>query len=75
MALFDSHHDAITDFPGILVSNWNVALNTWNTARDSEDVGSMEDTSERARMAQTPHHPDKRENIDLDMMALDTFKL
>ena len=39
VVLFDSHHYVITTFPGSLVSDWTMALNTWNTTRDSEDVG------------------------------------
>ena len=30
---------------------------------------------ERARMSQTPYCPDKREKVDLEMMALGTIKL
>ena len=39
VALFDSRRNFITAFPGSLVSDWTVALNTWNTTRDSEDAG------------------------------------
>jgi len=49
-----------------------VDLNTWNTTRDS---GRREDTAVRARMAQIPCRPDKREKVDLDMMTLDTINL
>ena len=73
MALFDSHCDSISTFPGRLVSYWTVALNTWNKNRDSEDIGRMEDMAERSGMAQTPRRPDKREKVDLDMMALETI--
>ena len=46
VALFDSHRDAITAFPGSSVSDWTVALNTWNTTR--------EDTAEKDLKYQTP---------------------
>ena len=75
MALFDLHHNVIADFLGSLVSDWNVSLNTWNMTRDSEDAGRREDTAERSRMSQTPIRPDKRENVYLDRMALDTVNL
>ena len=39
VVLFDSNCGVITTFPGILVSNWTKALNTWNTTRESEDSG------------------------------------
>ena len=52
-----------------------MALNTWNKTRDSENEGKREDTSERARSAKKTHRPDKKEKIDLDMMALDTINL
>ena len=75
VALFDLHRYAIASFLGISASNWTVALNNWNTTRDSEDAGRREDTAERSRMSQTPIRPDKRENVDLYMMALDTVNL
>ena len=75
VALFDLHRDAIAAFPGSLVSDWTVALNTWNKNRYLEDSGWREDTTERARMAQTPRRPDKREKVDLDIMALETINL
>ena len=75
VALFDLHRDAIAAFPGSLVSDWTVALNTWNKNRYLEDSGWREDTTERARMAQTPRRPDKREKFDLDIMALETINL
>ena len=53
MALFDSHFDAITAFLGRLVSNWTVALKTWNTTREYKDAGRREDTTDKARKAQT----------------------
>ena len=37
VALFDSHHDSIAAFPGILVSDWNVDLNTCNMTRCLEE--------------------------------------
>ena len=40
-----------------------------------EDVGSREDISEKARMAQTPFHPDKRDKVDFYMMALEIINL
>ena len=43
VALFDSHRDAIINHLGRSVSNWDVALNTWNTTRDSEDARRRED--------------------------------
>ena len=45
VALFDSHHGAIADFPGKSVSDWTVDLNTWNNNREPEDAGRSEDTS------------------------------
>ena len=57
------------------MSNWTVALNIWNTTRDLEDLGRREDTTESTRMAQTPRCLDKREKVDLDMIALDTINL
>ena len=59
----------------ILVSNWTVALNTWNTKRDSKDVGRREDTAGKARNSQTLRHPVKGEHTCLDMMELDTIIL
>ena len=59
MELFESHRDAITAFPGSLVSDWTMALNTWNTTRDSEDAGRREDTANKDRTAQTPLCPIK----------------
>ena len=59
VAFFESHHDAIAVFLGRYVSNWTVALNTWNTTRDSEDTRRRQDTVEKSRMAQTSHLPDK----------------
>ena len=58
VALFDLHQDDIAIFLGRLVPDWNVALNTWNATRDSEDAGRREDTTERYRMAQTNHRLD-----------------
>ena len=73
--LFDSHRDGIAAFPGSSVSDCTVVLNIWNTIRDSEDAGRREDTTEKASMAQTLHHPVKVEHIDLDMMGLNTINL
>ena len=75
MDLFNSTCDAIAAFTVSSVSNWTVDLNTWNTTRKSEEAGRREDTAERAKMTQTPHHPDKREKVDLYMMALDIINL
>ena len=75
VALFDSHRDAIATFPGSSVSDWTMALNNWNTTRQSEDAGRRGYTSERSRRYQTPCRLDKREKFDLDMMALDTINL
>ena len=41
--LFDLNHDIIVALTGILVSDWTVALNTWNTTRDLDDKGRKED--------------------------------
>ena len=73
--MFDSNRGVITTFPGILVSNWTKALNTWNTTRDSEDAGRRKDTTEKARITQTPLLPVKLEQTDLDTMALVTINL
>ena len=75
MALFDLHHNVIADFLGSLVSDWNVSLNTWNMTRDLEDTGRSEEMVDRSSRDQTPLLPDKREEVDLDMMALDTINL
>ena len=61
MALFNLHRDSIANFPGRSVSDWNVALKTWNTTRDLEYSGRREDTAERASIDQTTQHPDKTE--------------
>ena len=53
MELFDCHCDPIVAFTGNLVSNWTLALNTWNATRDSEDIVRREDMAERSRMAQS----------------------
>ena len=57
------------------MSNWTVDLKIWKTTRESEDVGRREDTTDRSRIPQTPHHPDKREKIDLEMTTHDTINL
>ena len=75
MSLFDSFRDAIAAFPGNSVSDRNVALNTWNTTRESEYTGKREDTVDKARTDQTPERPDKGENTDLGTMVLDTINL
>ena len=67
--LFDSHRNAI------VLSNCTVDLNTCNTTRDLEGVGSREEIAEKARMAQTPFHPDKRDKVDFYMMALEIINL
>ena len=41
--LFDLNHDIIAALTVILVSDWTVALNTWNTTRDLDDKGRKED--------------------------------
>ena len=38
VALFDLYCDTIAAFLGSSVSDWTVALNTWNTTRDLEDA-------------------------------------
>ena len=45
VTLCDYHCDNITTFFGSLVSNWTVALNTWNTTREYEDAIRREDTA------------------------------
>ena len=75
VAVFDSHNDVINVFPGSSVSDWNLALNTWNTTRDSKDAGRREGMAEKARTAQNPRHPVKGKYADLDMMELDTINL
>ena len=75
VAFFDLHCDVIAAFPGILVSDWTVALKTWNTTRDLEDTGRSEEMVDRSSRDQTTLLPDKREEVDLDMMALDTINL
>ena len=57
------------------MSNWNMALNTWNTTRELEDTGRRKDTVERTRSDQTPCLPDKREKVDFDIRELDTINL
>ena len=54
VVLFDSNRGVTATFPGIFVSNCTKALNTWNTTRDSEDAGMRKDTTEKARINQTP---------------------
>ena len=73
--LLDLHRDVIAAFTGSLVSDWTVALNTWNTTRDLEETGRSEEMVDRASRDKTPLLPDKREEVDLDMMALDTINL
>ena len=73
--LFDLHCNAIAAFPGSLVSDWTLDLNTWITTRDLEDTGRSEEMVDRASRDKTPLLPDKREEVDLDMMALDTINL
>ena len=68
VALFDSHCDAIAAFLGSSVYNRTVALNTWNTTRDSEYAGRREDMADKASTDQTPHFPIKGEHTELDMM-------
>ena len=75
MTLFGSHRDAIKSFPWISVSDWTVALNTWNTTRDSGYAGRREDKTDNTRMAQTPFNPVKVKQNDLEMMELDTINL
>ena len=75
VALFGSHRNVIAAFPGSLVSDWTVVLNNWNTTSDLEDTGRSEEMVDRSRRDQTPLLPDIREDIDLDMMALDTINL
>ena len=60
--LFDSHSNPIAVFPGNSVSNWTVALNTWNATRESEDAGRREDIEVRFRMAQN-HAAQTKGNI------------
>ena len=73
--LFALHCNAIAAFPGSLVSDWTVALKTWNITRDLEDTGRSEEMVDMASRDKTPLLPDKREEVDLDMMALDTINL
>ena len=75
MVLFDSHRDAINNFLGRSVSDWTVALNTWNTTRDFEDAVRRENTMDKARKAKTPRRPVMGKQTDLDMMELDTTNL
>ena len=75
VVLFESHHNAIIVFPGISVSYWTMVFNTWNKTRDYEDAVSREDVADNARTAQTPRLPVKGEQINLDMMELDTINL
>ena len=62
MELFDCHCDPIVAFTGNLVSNWTLALNTWNATRESEDAGRREDIEVRFRMAQN-HAAQTKGNI------------
>ena len=75
VTLFELHCCAIAAFPGISLSDWTVYLNTWNTNKDSEDTGRRDDKSKRARKAQNHRRQEKRENVDLDMMALGNINL
>ena len=75
VALFDPHSNSITAFPWSSVSNWTVALNTWNTTRYSEDAGRREDMADKDRTAQTQCRPVKVKHTELDMMELDTINL
>ena len=73
--MFDSHCNAIVALPGSLVSDWTVALNTCNTTRDLEDTVRSEEMSDKASRDKNPLIPDKMEEVELDMMALDTINL
>ena len=75
MELFDSHCGAITAFMLSLVSDWTVALNTCNTARDSEDAVMREDMADKASTTQTPRWTVKGLHTNLYMMWIDTINL
>ena len=75
VTLFGSHFDAIKSFPWITVSDWTVALNTWNTTRGSDYAGRREDKMDKTRMHQTPFNHVKFKQNDLEMMELDTINL
>ena len=54
VALFDSHHNSITAFPGSSVSDRSIDLNIWNTTRESEYAERREDMADKARTDQKP---------------------
>ena len=75
MALFDTHRNVITAFPGRSVSGWTVSLNTWNKTIDSEDKGSLDDTTDKSRTDKTSRRPVKYKQTNLYIIELDTINL